>query len=159
MPPQRDRQQAEMLDKRVEYRQLVDRYFQPGASICMESPNLEESCAITVEELAMRRQIYIDVIRTKTVPDEALFQCEPMQQSLQRILFLWAVRHPASGYVQGMNDLCTPFLYTFLPDTVRSASAGAAGVGPVEEALARLPPQTLSDVEADTYWHFPSGCD
>lgn len=29
---------------------------------------------------------------------------------LERILYVWSVRHPASGYVQGMNDLLTPII-------------------------------------------------
>ena len=35
-------------------------------------------------------------------------------QSLERILYVWAIRHPASGYVQGINDLATPFFQVFL---------------------------------------------
>ena len=31
-----------------------------------------------------------------------------VQQSLEKILYIWAIKHPASGYVQGMNDLATP---------------------------------------------------
>lgn len=36
------------------------------------------------------------------------------RQSLERILYVWAIRHPASGYVQGINDLATPFFQVFL---------------------------------------------
>ena len=35
-------------------------------------------------------------------------------KSLERILYVWAIRHPASGYVQGINDLATPFFQVFL---------------------------------------------
>lgn len=35
-------------------------------------------------------------------------------QCLERILYVWAIRHPASGYVQGINDLATPFFEVFL---------------------------------------------
>lgn len=38
---------------------------------------------------------------------------------MERILFIWAIRHPASGYVQGMNDLVTPFMLVFLSEHVR----------------------------------------
>lgn len=37
-----------------------------------------------------------------------------MGQSLERVLYVWAIRHPASGYVQGINDLATPFFQVFL---------------------------------------------
>lgn len=36
------------------------------------------------------------------------------EQSLERILYVWAIRHPASGYVQGINDLVCPFFQVFL---------------------------------------------
>ena len=39
---------------------------------------------------------------------------------MERILFIWAIRHPASGYVQGMNDLVTPFLHVFLSEHLRA---------------------------------------
>jgi len=35
-------------------------------------------------------------------------------QVFERILFIWGMRHPASGYVQGINDLVTPFFLVFL---------------------------------------------
>ena len=39
---------------------------------------------------------------------------------MERVLFIWAIRHPASGYVQGMNDLVTPFLHVFLSEHLRA---------------------------------------
>jgi hypothetical protein len=35
-----------------------------------------------------------------------------------RILFVWSMRHPASAYVQGINDLCAPLLLEFLNGAV-----------------------------------------
>ncbi|KAJ2794713.1 GTPase-activating protein, partial [Coemansia furcata] len=57
-------------------------------------------------------QIRIDVPRT--TPGSPLFQSPRIQRSLERVLYCWAVRHPASGYVQGINDLLTPFYFVFL---------------------------------------------
>jgi len=45
-----------------------------------------------------------------------LFQQTTVQEIFERILFIWAIRHPASGYVQGMNDLVTPFFVVFLQE-------------------------------------------
>ena len=39
-------------------------------------------------------------------------------QIMERILYIWAIRHPGSGYVQGMNDLVTPFFAVFLQSHV-----------------------------------------
>lgn len=41
----------------------------------------------------------------------------------ERILFIWAIRHPASGYVQGINDLVTPFFIVFLQECLYSDDA------------------------------------
>ena len=38
------------------------------------------------------------------------------QEIFERILYIWAIRHPASGYVQGINDLVTPFFLVFLEE-------------------------------------------
>lgn len=37
-----------------------------------------------------------------------------VQRAMERILYIWAIRHPASGYVQGINDLLTPLYIVFL---------------------------------------------
>jgi len=52
----------------------------------------------------------------------ALFQQIVVQEMFERILFIWAIRHPASGYVQGMNDLVTPFFVVFLEEVLKPGS-------------------------------------
>ena len=53
-------------------------------------------------------------------------------------------RHPASGYVQGMNDLVTPFLAVFLSEHLP---------GPLEGwRPERLSEAAMLQVEADCYW-------
>lgn len=55
-----------------------------------------------------------------------------------------ACRHPASGYVQGINDLVTPFLTVFLSEHFG---------GPMEEwSVESLSKATITAVEADSYW-------
>lgn len=39
-------------------------------------------------------------------------------QLFERVLYIWAIRHPASGYVQGINDLITPFFVVFLTEYI-----------------------------------------
>ncbi|TFY60549.1 hypothetical protein EVJ58_g5076 [Rhodofomes roseus] len=62
----------------------------------------------------------------------------------ERILYVWAIRHPASGYVQGINDLATPFFQVFLSTYIDS--------DPEEFDPSVLPPNVLNAVEADTFW-------
>ncbi|KIY44403.1 RabGAP/TBC, partial [Fistulina hepatica ATCC 64428] len=87
-------------------------------------------------------QIEIDVPRTR--PGVLLWMHGTTQRSLERILYVWAIRHPASGYVQGINDLATPFFQVFLsayidtdPETCDPGS---------------LPKYALDAIEADTFW-------
>lgn len=55
-----------------------------------------------------------------------------------------AIRHPASGYVQGINDLVTPFLVVFLSEYME---------GDIEDwNLARLTPEIINCYEGDCYW-------
>lgn len=53
-------------------------------------------------------------------PQIALFQQKVVQELFERILFIWSIRHPASGYVQGINDLVTPFFIVFLQEVLES---------------------------------------
>ncbi|XP_016389982.1 TBC1 domain family member 22B-like [Sinocyclocheilus rhinocerous] len=65
-------------------------------------------------------------------------------QVFERILFIWAIRHPASGYVQGINDLVTPFFVVFLSEFVEED---------VENfEMASLPLDTQRNIEADSFW-------
>lgn len=92
-------------------------------------------------------QIEIDIPRTN--PHITLYQFESVQTSLQRILYLWAIRHPTSGYVQGINDLVTPFFQTFLTEYLPKSQI---------DEVEKLDPESymtanqLKDVEADTFW-------
>ncbi|KAG9048112.1 GTPase-activating protein [Tulasnella sp. UAMH 9824] len=113
--------------KREEYRNLVDLTFKRGKE------GLDQQ---------IWHQIEIDVPRTR--PGVRLWMMEGTQRSLERILYVWAIRHPASGYVQGINDLVTPFYEIFL-------SAYIDG-DPEEFDPAALPPHMLSAVEADSFW-------
>jgi TBC1 domain family member 2 len=66
-------------------------------------------------------------------------------QCLEKVLYVWAIRHPASGYVQGINDLATPFMTVFLQHLTGARSV--ASIVPSEVSA-----EVLSMVEADTFW-------
>ncbi|KAJ4786555.1 TBC1 domain family member 22A [Rhynchospora pubera] len=129
-PPNSDRREAVLSRKRLEYVECVSQYY--------DIPDTER----TDEEINMLRQIAVDCPRT--VPDVAFFQHALVQKSLERILYTWAIRHPASGYVQGINDLVTPFLIVFLSEHLEG--------GMENWSVSDLSPQILSNIEADCYW-------
>ncbi|RXM27957.1 TBC1 domain family member 22A [Acipenser ruthenus] len=62
----------------------------------------------------------------------------------ERILFIWAIRHPASGYVQGINDLVTPFFVVYVFEYIEEE---------VENFdVSSLPEEVLRNIEADSFW-------
>lgn len=87
-------------------------------------------------------QIEIDVPRTR--PGVQLWMYRATQRSLERILYVWAIRHPASGYVQGINDLVTPFFQVFLSAYIDS--------DPESFDPSLLPESVLDAIEADSFW-------
>lgn len=90
----------------------------------------------------MLRQILNDLPRMN--PLIPIFQSKRVQDIFQRVLYVWAVRHPASGYVQGINDLLTPFFAVFLAEYTAT---------PIDQVdIEALPEDQLRQVEADSYW-------
>ncbi|XP_065554479.1 TBC1 domain family member 22B isoform X6 [Lathamus discolor] len=101
LPANMERRKLTLQRKREEYFGFIQQYY--------DSRN-EEHHQDTY------RQIHIDIPRTN--PLIPLFQQPLVQEIFERILFIWAIRHPASGYVQGINDLVTPFFVVFLSEYV-----------------------------------------
>ena len=66
---------------------------------------------------------------------------------VERILYIWAIRHPASGYVQGINDLVTPFLMVFLQDFVHDRDVTRDQI-----EFDSLDKQVRDNIEADSFW-------
>nr|XP_032825542.1 TBC1 domain family member 22B isoform X1 [Petromyzon marinus] len=127
LPATSERREPTLQRKRLEYFSFIEQYY--------DSRN-EEHHQDTF------RQIHIDIPRTN--PLIPLFQQPAVQEIFERILFIWAIRHPASGYVQGINDLVTPFFVVFLAEHVEEE---------VENFdVASLPEETLRNIEADSFW-------
>lgn len=137
LPTNSERRVATLERKRKEYLDGVKQAFErvTSASTTGKSRGLDE---------AIWHQISIDVPRTN--PHIELYSYEATQRSLERILYVWAVRHPASGYVQGINDLVTPFWQVFLGLYIADPNI-EAGMDP-----GQLPKPVLDAVEADSFW-------
>ncbi|XWS09389.1 hypothetical protein CRYUN_Cryun40dG0080900 [Craigia yunnanensis] len=90
------------------------------------------------------RLLLIAVDCPRTVPDVTFFQQAQVQKSLERVLYTWAIRHPASGYVQGINDLVTPFLVVFISEYLE---------GSIDSwSISVISSENISNIEADCYW-------
>jgi hypothetical protein len=129
LPTNKSRREAAILRKRKEYVDSIPTYF--------DISDQER----TAQEGETLRQILVDLPRT--CPDNPFFHQAAVQKAMERILYIWSIRHPACGYVQGMSDLLTPLLLVsmlpFVDDVTR------CDVATVESNI-------LMDVEADAYW-------
>lgn len=129
LPTNKSRREATLTRKRKEYVDSIPTYFDIADN------------ERTTEEGETLRQILVDLPRT--CPDTPFFHQPLIQKAMERILYIWAIRHPASGYVQGMNDLLTPMLlvslFPFVDDVMRCD-------------VATIDSKVMMDVEADAYW-------
>ncbi|XP_017781025.1 PREDICTED: TBC1 domain family member 22B [Nicrophorus vespilloides] len=128
LPVNLERRGGVLERKRQEYWNSVKQYYEN----------------VTEEYQETYHQIHIDVPRMNpTIP---LFQFKTVQQMFERILFIWAIRHPASGYVQGINDLVTPFYVVFLQEMIPDDA-------PFELFDVNSLRQDQRDIiEADSFW-------
>ncbi|KAF9982460.1 GTPase-activating protein [Mortierella antarctica] len=129
LPCNSDRRNVALERKRKEYQDGVQQTFSRGIE------GLDQT---------IWHQVFIDVPRTN--PKMALFQNQTTQRCLERILYCWAIRHPASSYVQGINDLVTPFFLVFLTAYIDEDQ------DPESYDISLLPPEILAAIEADSYW-------
>lgn len=154
LPTSSERRVTTLERKRKEYLDGVRQAFEKGTSAndaavvvgvggTTSSPITQRGKGRGLDE-AIWHQISIDVPRTN--PHLELYSYEATQRSLERILYVWAIRHPASGYVQGINDLVTPFWQVFLGSYITDSDI-ESGMDP-----GQLPKQVLDAVEADSFW-------
>ncbi|USW55893.1 Putative Rab-GTPase-TBC domain-containing protein [Septoria linicola] len=145
LPTSSERRVATLERKRKEYLDGVRQAFERGDKLpdtsSTASPRAARSRGL---DEAIWHQISIDVPRTN--PHLELYSYEATQRSLERILYVWAIRHPASGYVQGINDLVTPFWQVFLGQYITDPEVDS-GMDP-----GQLPKAVLDAVEADSFW-------
>ncbi|XP_077324637.1 TBC1 domain family member 22A isoform X1 [Lithobates pipiens] len=128
LPANVERREGTLKRKQKEYFAFIEQYY--------NSRNDETN-------QSTYRQIQIDVPR---MSPETLILQPVVTEIFERILFIWAIRHPASGYVQGINDLVTPFFVVFISDYVAEEEE-------VENVdVSSLPEEVLRNIEADSYW-------
>jgi len=132
LPTNQSRRESTLERKRAEYRDAIAQHYE------------SDDDARTLQEQETLRQVLVDVPRTQ--PSIALFRNERIKRALTRLLYIWAMRHPASSYVQGMNDLATPLFAVFLSDYYNGEDVLDGNV------MVVLPDERLQEAEADVYW-------
>merc|ERR1711983_228103 len=134
LPGNASRQIEVLQRKQEEYQRYVDQYF------ATKDQDVHQDTY---------RQIHIDIPRMS--PVVGLFQQRCVQEIFERILYIWAIRHPASGYVQGINDLVTPFFLVFLRDALKIDNENL--IVPTDiEVETSLPLEIRNSIEADSFW-------
>ena len=131
LPANTKRQESLLKRKRQEYCESLKHTFSDEHS----------------RDIPTWHQIEIDIPRTN--PHIPLYQFKSVHESLQRILYIWAIRHPASGYVQGINDLVTPFFQTFLTEYLPQSKIDSVEVTDPDTYLTK---EQKTNLEADTFW-------
>ena len=148
LPTNSERRVTVLERKRKEYLDGVRQAFNLDASGASTTQKKKSTAGLGSRgrglDEAVWHQISIDVPRTN--PHLKLYGYEATQRSLERILYVWALRHPASGYVQGINDLVTPFWQVFLGTYITDLDI-SEGMDP-----GQLPKPVLDAVEADSFW-------
>lgn len=132
LPTNQSRRAASLARKRSEYKDAVRQHYE-----------IDDDTR-TAQEQETLRQVLVDVPRT--APEVALFRNERIRRVLARLLYVWAMRHPASSYVQGINDLTTPLLVVFLADYYEGEDVLDGHV------MNHLSEERLDELEADVYW-------
>ncbi|XP_037093180.1 TBC1 domain family member 22B-like isoform X1 [Pollicipes pollicipes] len=129
LPLPLERRQPTMQRKRDEYWSFVHQYYDTRHDDIHQDTY---------------RQIHIDIPRMS--PLIPLFQQQCVQEMFERVLYIWAIRHPASGYVQGVNDLVTPYFIVFLQEVLPpGADIDSYDVSSLSEPERRV-------IEADSFW-------
>jgi len=137
IPLNKESRESTVSRKRQEYANFVEMYYSN-----METNSLDDHERKTFE--VIKKDVY------RTQPDSPLFQQKTIQEMLIKILWVWNVRHPASGYVQGINDLTTPFIAAFIIEYIPDFNLDTFAVG--SDFSTKLTPENLSKLEADIYW-------
>ncbi|XP_053544027.1 TBC1 domain family member 22A isoform X5 [Ictalurus punctatus] len=148
LPANAERRASTLQRKRQEYFGFIEQYYDSRndehhqdtyRQICIDIPRM------TLEIFRLQPkliEIHIDIPRTN--PLIPLFQQASVQEIFERILFIWAIRHPASGYVQGINDLVTPFFVVYIFEYIEEE---------VENFdVSSLQEEVLRNIEADSFW-------
>ena len=145
-----------LLGATTSYSHLVQSGSSSSTSALPASSSSHMTAAVCQEEITTMKQIRKDIPRTSG--GIAFLQHPRVMQSLERVLYIWALRHPACGYVQGMNDLLLPFIYVIFADRVCSTKRVSQLIKFTEHEIQSLFNEEQISVdewlcrEADLYW-------
>lgn len=142
LPPVKGRREPGLAKKRDEYEELRKRHYHPAEEASESQSCVRSEGIADADAMLILRQIRVDIPRTS--PGLPIFSHPRIQSLLERVLYIWSIRHPASGYVQGINDLATPFVVVLLASELRRQ--------PEDIDVDAVDDSVLDSVEAGSYW-------
>ena len=92
---------AVIQKKRNEYYDVVKRFWD----------DVPDAARSSNEQMGLR-QVLVDIPRT--LPGVSLFKNQRIRDMMARVLYLYALRNPSTGYVQGFNELSCPFVLVYI---------------------------------------------
>lgn len=130
-------QSASTLEhKRSDYFDCLHRLF-----------NTEQQQHWTSSQRETHHQICIDLPRTRI----KILRNARVIQLFEHVLFVWAMRHPAAGYVQGMNDILLPFFYAFVMEKTSESADSISNRSSLDDVISDV---SFMEIEADCFWCF-----
>mmetsp|Transcript_7271 Transcript_7271/g.12057 ORF Transcript_7271/g.12057 Transcript_7271/m.12057 type:complete len:516 (+) Transcript_7271:167-1714(+) len=151
LPTNSARRSQTLLRKRNEYKDAIAQHY-----------DIDDDTR-TMQEQETLRQVLVDVPRT--APNVGLFRDDRIRKALSRLLYIWACRHPASSYVQGINDLATPLVVVFLQEygTGTGTSRDTDDEDDYDDGyssssimdgsiMSQVSDEDMEEIEADCYW-------
>lgn len=136
-PTTNSRLSKTLFNKRAEYARILDAHY-------LGNKYLDKS---------ILHQITIDIKRTS---GGTFLLNDELRGRVIRVLYCWSIRRPASGYVQGLNDVIMPLFEVFLSDAIQASESNQPSPNITIDAgkLAQLAEPALDNVEADVFWCF-----
>lgn len=119
--------------KEAEYSDLRNRYFNSDGSFRSDGDS------------KTLKQIKVDLVRTNPSGFTSVFTSSIIQSLMHRVLLIWAIRNPASGYVQGLNDVLVPLVLVFLKEELHTNDLD-------EVKIQSLKDSQILVIEAQCYW-------
>lgn len=147
LPANKEERTETLRRKREEYHLSIPQFMDP-------EKNETERTTI--------HQISIDLPRT--APTDPVLAHPKVRLMMERMLYIWAMLHPASGYVQGFNDIITPIILVLLTEhfpnstdknnTTNNNNDNSNSSDERGSVIDKLSEDQLEALEADTYWCF-----
>ena len=140
-PPEKCNAFIKIKNRRLNYKKNCEFY----------EKNIKNINLLTETNQEIYKQILKDVPRT--MQKYSFFKTNLIQKMLTRILFIWSLNNPKYSYVQGLNDLCVPFIIIYFNEYFNKYSIEQLLLL-TDKDINIFPKKYFHEIEADIYASF-----